>query len=96
MFYSKSFIVSDLTFRYLIHFEFIFVYHQSTGCCNGTLSQEELPHIRDQGQQPGGDTPCLRSGATVERRYPVSEIRGCARECQAGTVQEQLRGATPT
>ena len=26
MFSSKSFIVSDLTFRYLIHFEFIFVY----------------------------------------------------------------------
>ena len=26
MFYSKSFIVSDLTFRSLIHFEFIFVY----------------------------------------------------------------------
>ena len=26
MFYSKSFIVSRLTFRSLIHFEFIFVY----------------------------------------------------------------------
>ena len=26
MFSSKSFIVSSLTFRYLIHFEFIFVY----------------------------------------------------------------------
>ena len=26
MFLSKSFIVSDLTFRSLIHFEFIFVY----------------------------------------------------------------------
>ena len=26
MFSSKSFIVSDLTFRCLIHFEFIFVY----------------------------------------------------------------------
>ena len=26
MFYSKSIIVSDLTFRSLIHFEFIFVY----------------------------------------------------------------------
>ena len=26
MFSSKSFIVSDLTFRSLIHFEFIFVY----------------------------------------------------------------------
>ena len=26
MFSSKSFIVSSLTFRYVIHFEFIFVY----------------------------------------------------------------------
>ena len=26
MFFSKSFIVSGLTFRFLIHFEFIFVY----------------------------------------------------------------------
>ena len=26
MFFSKCFIVSDLTFRSLIHFEFIFVY----------------------------------------------------------------------
>jgi len=29
MFSSKSFIVSDLTFRSLIHFEFIFVYDVS-------------------------------------------------------------------
>ena len=27
MFSSRSFIVSSLTFRFLIHFEFIFVYH---------------------------------------------------------------------
>ena len=26
MFYSRSFIISGLVFRYLIHFEFIFVY----------------------------------------------------------------------
>ena len=26
LFSSKNFIVSDLTFRYLIHFEFLFVY----------------------------------------------------------------------
>ena len=30
MFYSKSFIVSGLTFRSLIHFEFIFVYGDRT------------------------------------------------------------------
>ena len=33
MFSSKSFIVSDLTFRFLIHFEFIFVYGVRK-CCN--------------------------------------------------------------
>ena len=35
MFSSRSFIVSGLTFRYLIHFEFIFVY--------GVVSLEEEP-----------------------------------------------------
>ena len=32
MFSSKSFIVSGLTFRSLIHFEFIFVYGVRKGC----------------------------------------------------------------
>ena len=36
MFSSKSFIVSGLTFRYLIHFEFIFVYGVSK-CFNFIL-----------------------------------------------------------
>ena len=36
MFSSKSFIVSSLTFRYLIHFEFIFVYGVR-GCSNYIL-----------------------------------------------------------
>ena len=36
MFSSKSFIVSGLTFRSLIHFEFIFVYG-ARKCCNFIL-----------------------------------------------------------
>ena len=36
MFSSKSFIVSGLTFRSLIHFEFIFVYGVRE-CCNPIL-----------------------------------------------------------
>ena len=38
MFYSKSFIVSGLTFRALIHFEFIFVYGVRK-CSSFILSQ---------------------------------------------------------
>ena len=29
------------------------------------------------------------------RSYPTSEVRGGGRDCQAATVQEQPRGATP-
>ena len=35
MFSSSSFIVSSLTFRSLIHFEFIFVYGVRECCCDG-------------------------------------------------------------
>ena len=33
--------------------------------------------------------------STTERRYPTSEVRGSSRECQAATVQERPRRATP-
>ena len=36
VFSSGSFIISSLTFRSLIHFEFIFAYHVR-GCCNFIL-----------------------------------------------------------
>ena len=37
-------------------------------------SQEELPHVRGQGQRPRGPD---RDGAeTAERSYPASEVRG--------------------
>ena len=42
MFSSKSFIVSGLTFRSLIHFEFIFVYDVRE-CCNFILLHVAVP-----------------------------------------------------
>ena len=33
--------------------------------------------------------------SVAERSYHMSEVRGSGRECQAVTVQERLRGATP-
>ena len=41
-----------------------------------THSQEELAHVRCQGQRLRGATPCLRSGAVAERSYPTPEVRG--------------------
>ena len=43
-------------------------------------SWEEPPHVQGQGQQPRGATPCLRPGATAERRYPTSEARDNSQE----------------
>ena len=45
MFSSKSFIVSGLTFRSLIHFEFIFVYGVRK-CSNFILLHEAL-HVKE-------------------------------------------------
>ena len=54
--------------------------------------REEPPHVRGQGQKPGG--PHARRVA-AKRSYPTSEVRGSGRECQAVKAQEQLRGAVP-
>ena len=32
----------------------------------------------------------------AQRSYPASTVRGCGRECQAVTAQEQPKGATPS
>ena len=53
--------------------------------------REELPHVRGQGQKPGG--PHARRAA-AKRSYPTSEVRGSGRECQAATAQELRRVAT--
>ena len=55
--------------------------------------QEELPHVRGQGQRPR--VPGCHGAGMAERSYPTSEVRGSGRECQAAMVQEWPRGATP-
>ena len=42
--------------------------------------REELPHVRGQGQRPGGARPHPRPGVAAERSYPTSEVRGGDRE----------------
>ena len=51
----------------------------SAGGCNRhtKCNEEELPHVRGQGQKPGG--PHARRAA-AKRSYPVSEVRGGGRE----------------
>ena len=53
--------------------------------------REELPHVRGQGQKPGGSHA---QRAAAKRSYPTSEVRGSGRECQAATTQEPPRRAT--
>ena len=36
-----------------------------------------------------------QTAGAAERSYPMSEVRGGGRECQAVTAQERPRGATP-
>ena len=62
---------------------------QATGALK--RSREELPHVRGQGQKPGG--PHARR-AVAKRSYPTSEVRGSGWECQAATAQERPRRAT--
>ena len=45
--------------------------------------QEELPPTRGQGQQPGGASPRLRSGAVTERSNPMSKERWMRRRRRA-------------
>ena len=57
-------------------------------------SWEELPSVQGQGWQPGGDTPCQRSGATG-RSHLALEVRGGSweepptPEARAGGREEQ-------
>ena len=63
------------------------------GCARrAKCGREKPPHVRGQGQKPGG--PHARRAA-AKRSYPTSEVRGSSRECQAETAQERPRGATP-
>ena len=45
-------------------------------------SGEELPHVRGQGQWPGGAIPRPRPGMTAGKSNPISKewwLRGCRR-----------------
>ena len=69
-----------------------------TPCPKGG-GQEELPHVRGQGQWPrvpdcdgAGTTersyPASRAGGAAERRYPKSEVRGSEeRSCPASEAR---------
>ena len=54
--------------------------------------QEELSHVRGQGQKTGGPHA---QRAVAMRSYPTSEVRGSGRECQIAKAQDRQRGATP-
>ena len=63
-----------------------------TPCLKGS-GQDELPHVRGQGQKPGvphaqravakGVTPHPRSGAAAGRSNPTPEARGSSQEDQS-------------
>ena len=57
----------------------------------GSCGREELPHVRGQGQKPGGPHA---QRAVAKRSYPMSKVKGSGLECQAVMVQERWRGAT--
>ena len=44
--------------------------------CPKGHGQEDLPHVRGQGQQPR--VPGCNGAGTAERSYPTSEVRGAA------------------
>ena len=69
MFSSKSFIVSGLTFRTLIHFEFIFVY--GVRKCSATAAAKSLqscPTLCDpvDDNSPGSPVPGILQARTLE------------------------------
>ena len=49
---------------------------------------EEIPLVQGKEQR-------LRFAGAAVKRYPMSEVRGSSRECQAVTAQTQPRAATP-
>ena len=82
VFSSRSFIVSGLAFRSLIHFEFIFVYGVRK------YSNFVLLHV--------AEAQAAATGAlsAAERSYPTSEVRGRSQE-DPMPEGRQPRGVTP-
>ena len=61
---------------------------ESARLCQHRSSQEELPHVRDQGQQPGRATTHPRWGGQLRGVTPHPRSGGC-------TFKRRPRGATP-
>ena len=53
--------------------------------------QQELPHVRDQGQQQR--VPDCGSAGTAESSYPTSEVRGHSREEIPHALKPEARGS---
>ena len=69
MFSSRSFIVSGLTFRSLIHFEFIFVYGvRKCSAAAAAKSLQSCPTLCDptDGSPPGSPIPGILQARTLE------------------------------
>ena len=66
MFSSKSFIVSGLMFRSLIHFEFIFVYGVKKCSATAAKSLQSCPTLCDpiDGSLPGSAIPGILEART--------------------------------
>ena len=64
-----------------------------TPCPKGG-GQEELPHIRGQGQRPR--VPDCDGAGTAERSYPASEVRGRSLEEIPSVRGQGLRPGGPT
>ena len=68
MFSSRSLVVSGLTFRSLIHFEFIFVYGVRKCSAAAANSLQSCPTLRDpiDGSPPGSPVPGTLQARTLE------------------------------
>ena len=68
MFSSRSFIVSGLIFRYLIHFEFIFVYSIRKCSAAAAKSLQSCPTLGDpiDSSPPGSPVPGILQARTLE------------------------------
>ena len=70
MFFSSSFIVSGLTFRSLIHFEFIFVYgvRKCSAAAAAAKLLQSCPSLCDpiDGSPPGSSVPGILQARILE------------------------------
>ena len=73
---------------------FLYFFALIAGCDQCTKRRWLQPAQLSAAERPKPGGPHT-GRAAAKRSYPTSEVRGSGRECQAATVQEQTRGATP-